>query len=437
MRILRALAGLVLGIAVFAGLLHFLIVVNFFQRLQDPEVYRLAIDEIDAYNRVYDEVLVYEALKVQTKDLLNGVDIEVQEEAVGVLRDVMPPAYLREQTENNIERFTGFLIRDRKELNFYVQLKEPLSRVEPAILKRVDKVIDELEINEPGRPDCSLLSLQTLAAESAAPFARLSEGKLPKSAPSLDILTRECRHQEFDSWFDRVLNDRAMTSEAARILEKEKENLRQSFVDGETRAFLKLAVAPLLTPLIDDAVRDVRRDLQPGDRLDLLEKLSENSEDISRQDIDERAETLRDTASAANGVGRIVALVLVIVGSLLLAAIHFPRPADMLRWPGVALLMSGGVCLIVGLVVNSSLPGRIKDAIVRPTSYSSEIPIAAINLAGDLVESFVRQVTAGFIPGVVAVMVIGGVLVVSSLSSGGFWSLVRRVLPGSGGDSRR
>ena len=171
--------------------------------------------------------------------------------------------------------------------------------------------------------------------------------------------------------------------------------------------------------------------------MDLLEKLSENSEDISRQDIDERAETLRDTASAANGVGRIVALVLVIVGSLLLAAIHFPRPADMLRWPGVALLMSGGVCLIVGLVVNSSLPGRIKDAIVRPTSYSSEIPIAAINLAGDLVESFVRQVTAGFIPGVVAVMVIGGVLVVSSLSSGGFWSLVRRVLPGSGGDSRR
>ena len=437
MRILRALAGLVLGIVVFVGLLHFLIVVNFFQRLQDPEVYRLAIDEIDAYNRVYDEVLVYEALKVQTKDLLNGVDIEVQEEAVGVLRDVMPPAYLREQTENNIERFTGFLIRDRKELNFYVQLKEPLSRVEPAILKRVDKVIDELEINEPGRPDCSLLSLQTLAAESAVPFARLSEGKLPESAPSLDILTRECRHREFDSWFDRVLNDRAMTSEAARILEKEKENLRQSFVDGETRAFLKLAVAPLLTPLIDDAVRDVRRDLQPGDRLDLLEELSENSEDISRQDIDEQAETLRDTASAANGVGRIVALVLVIVGSLLLAAIHFPRPADMLRWPGVALLMGGGVCLIVGLVVNSSVPGRIKDAIVRPTSYSSEIPIAAINLAGDLVESFVRQVTAGFIPGVVTVMVVGGVLVVSSLSSGGFWSLVRRVLPGSGDDSRR
>ena len=437
MTIFRAVAGLFLGIVVFAGLLYFIVVVNLSQRLEDPKVYRLAIDENDAYNRVYDEVLVDEALQDQARNLMGGVDIEVQEEAVEVLKDVMPPAYLREQTEQNIERFTGFLIGDRKELNFYVELKEPLSRVKPAVLKRINKVIDEVEIKESGLPGCSLVSLQRLAVDSAEPFAKLSDGKMPESAPSLNILTRECREQEFDSWFDRVLNDPAMNSEAARILEREKEDLRQSFVDGDTRAFLQQAAAPLVTPLIDDAIRDIRRNLQRNDRLDLLEELAENSEDISREDISEQAVSLRDTVSAANGIGRVVTLVMVIVGSLLLAAVHFPRPGDMLRWPGVALLMGGGVCLIVGFVVNSSVPGRIKDAIVRPTSYSSEIPTAAISIAGDLVESFARQVTAGFIPAAVTVMLIGGALVVASLFSGALWTLVRRLLPVSDGDGRR
>ena len=56
--LLRAAAGLVLGMVVFAGLLYLLVVVNFSQRLEDSEVYRDAIQETDAYNRIYDEVLV-------------------------------------------------------------------------------------------------------------------------------------------------------------------------------------------------------------------------------------------------------------------------------------------------------------------------------------------------------------------------------------------
>ena len=49
-----------------------------------------------------------EALKDQTGNLLGDVDIRVHEEAVEVLREVMPPAYLQEQTEENIDRFTEF-----------------------------------------------------------------------------------------------------------------------------------------------------------------------------------------------------------------------------------------------------------------------------------------------------------------------------------------
>lgn len=439
MTLVRALAGLVLGMVVFAGLLYFLLLVNFTQRLEDPEVYSIAINDTDAYNRVYDEVLVDDALEEPVGDLLGGVEVddEVREDAVEVLRDVMPPAYLREQTEANIERFTGFLVEDLRRLDFYVELEEPLERIEPAVLDRVYRIIDDLEIAEPVSPGCSIVSVQRLASEAALPWSRLSDGKLPETAPSLEILTRECRRTEFDAWFERVLDDPVMNSEAARILAGEKENLRPSFVEGDTKEFLKEVATPLITPLIDDAIRDIRRDLQRGDRLDLLDKLAENSDDLSRRDIDRQAESLRNTVRQANGPGRIVSLAMIVVGVLLMAAVHFPKPGDMLRWPGITLLMGGGVCLAVGFVVNSAIPGEIKDAIVYSASYSPEIPTAAISLAGDLVESFARQSTAGFIPAAVAVMVVGGLLLAGSFFASILWAILRRLIPGSGGGNDR
>ena len=374
MVIVRALAGLVLGLVIFAGLLYLLVVVNFSQRLEDPEVYRAAIDENDAYNRVYDEVLVDDALDDQTEDLLGGVEFDVRDEAVEILKDVMPPAYLREQTEANIDRLTGFLKEDIDSLNFYIELEEPLERVEPAVLERIYKKIDELQIEGPQISGCSETSLRQLARQSALPYVQLSDGEIPDSAPSLEVLNRECRAQEFDRWFDLVLIDPSMNSEAARILEEEKEVLRQDFEDGDTRAFLKQAATSLVTPVIEDAIRDIRRDLQRNDRLDILDKLAENSDDISRSDIDEQAESLRGTVRTANGSGRIIALVMVIVGVLLLGAVHLPKPTDVLRWPGVSLLLGGGVCLAVGFVLNSAVPGAIREAVGRPASYSSDIP---------------------------------------------------------------
>ena len=346
--LLRALAGLILGMVVFAGLIYHLVVVNFSQRLENPEVYNVAINDTDAYNRIYDEVLVDEALDAQTANLVGDLDIAVNQEAVEVLKDVMPPAYLREQTEDNIERFTGFLRHDLDDLEIYVGLKEPLGRIEPAVLDKVHRIIDELEIKEPETAGCSLESVQRLAAASAEPYARLSEGELPQASPSLGILTRECRQREFDRWFDLVLDDPAMNSQAALILDGRKEEIRESFVEGDTRAFLKVVADSLVEPQIEDAVVDIRRNLQRNDRFDVLQWMADESDDLTREEIREQAESLRDVVSAANGPGKIVSLLMVVLGCLLMALVHLPRPAEMLRWPGITLAMGGGVCLASG-----------------------------------------------------------------------------------------
>ena len=327
MTVLRAFGGLMLGLLVFAGLLYLLVVVNFVQRLDDPELYRAAFTDTDAYNRIYDEVLVDAAVQDETLDLLGGVGLETHE-AIAALRDVMPPAYLQEQVEANIDRLAGFLSHDLERLDLFLELREPLDRVEAVVLDKAEQVITELEVEEPptATTECTTDSLQSLASDLADEFADLSTGQLPESIPSLQTLDEDCRRQEFDNWIDRVASSPQLDAETAKIIEDEKDDLRESFIEGDTRAFLEKAAAPLVSPVIDDSLEEIRQDLQLNDRLDLLEKLAEGSDDLTREDIDERAELLRDTVSTASGTGGIVALLVVIAGSLLLAALYVPTP---------------------------------------------------------------------------------------------------------------
>ena len=439
--IVRALAGLILGLVVFAGLLYLLVVVNFSQNLVESEVYDVAISDTDAYNRIYDEVLVDEALEDQTTDLLGGLDLTgdgdqaaSHQRAVETLREVLPPAYLQEQTEDNIDRFTSYLRYEREDLEVYIFLEEPLGRIEAASLNVVHQYIDNLEIEEPATSGCSLDSLRQLALASAEASAQISNGQLPQSAPSLNILTRECREREFELWFNLVLDSPLMNSQAAEILEGRLEELRDPFVEGDTRVFLKAVADPLVKHLVDDAVSDIRRELQRNDRFDVLQWLADESGDATKEDIEEQAETLREVVSTANGPGRYAALAMVIVGILLMAVVHLPNPANMLRWPGITLAIGGGICLIVGFVLSSAIPGQFNDAIARAASYSADVPVSAVRLAGDLAESFARQATAGFIPMAVIVIAIGGVLAVASLTIGALSGVARRILPGSGGN---
>ena len=485
MVILRALAGLVLGLAIFAGLMYSLVLGNFSQRLEDPEVYNVAISETDAYNRIYDEVLLDDVLEDELADLLGDMDFQGHGDAdpVEVLRGVMPPAYLQEQTEANIARFTAYLRHETDDLQVYVDLSEPLERIEPVVYQEVDRIVDQLEFQDIQELGCSEATRAQLSAEYAEMLDRVSRGTLPESVSPLPGLAMVCYEGGPDDWIDDVLVSPVINSRAARLLSDARESLREPLaaiqqsladllepirplidaarsllspitsriqgvaqdalsaaaqgVEQASRATLKQLARPLIQPRIDAAVADIRLQLKPGDRLDLLEKLAENSDDFTRDDIRQQAESLRDTVSTANGPGRIIALLMVIIGSILLAVVYIPRPADMLRWPGITLFLGSGVCLVVGVVINSAVPGRIKDAIVHSTSYAPDVPTAAIDLAGDLLESFAQQSTAGFIPAAATVMAIGVVLVVASFFASALWAILRGVLPGSGGNSRR
>ena len=55
---------------------------------------------------------------------------------------------------------------------------------------------------------------------------------------------------------------------------------------------------------------------------------------------------MRDLATVSNDLGKVIALVVAVIGSVLLALVHRPNQAHMLRWPGVVLAFSGAVSLM-------------------------------------------------------------------------------------------
>ena len=434
MALLRVLGRLVLGLAILAGLLHFLVISNFTQRLVTSEVYDVAISDTDAYNRIYDEVLVDDALSDQTEDLLGGLQIDTHQRVVELLRQIMPPAYLQEQSENNIDGFTGFLNGDMERLEIFVDLSEPLERIEPTASAEVLRHIDEeLAIFQPPEADCSTSTIARLTAETAGPLDQFSNGELPDSAPSLQSMTSQCRETEFDGWFQQLVADPRLSSQASLLLQEAQEDLQKLFVDGDTQAFLEEAALQLTAPLAVDAVADIRRELIPGDRLDLIEKLLEESDNSTREELDLQMEDLRDGLSFSNGTGRVISAALIVVGGLLLALVHLPNPAQVLRWPGVSLAMGGGVCLITGVVMNSAIPSQMNRAVTYSTNFSADVPAAAVNLAGDLLESFGRQATSGYLIPALVVLIVGIVLIAASFGADALLGAAKKVLPGSRG----
>ena len=426
----RVFGGLLLGLAVVVGLLYLLVAANLSRNLVKSETYNIAISDTGAYDRIYEEVLADPDVEAEIGNLLGGVEFDQVDEVIGILREVMPPSYIQAQTEDNINRFTGFLRGEREELEIYARLRLPLQRVESAVLGEVHQRVEEMEIREPASTGCSVSHLRQLAAASAVPLSQLSAGQIPQSAPSLEMLSQECREREYDRWFGLLLEDAAIDRQTKDILERENTNLRRNFVGGDTRAFLKAVAGPLAKPLIDEAVGDIRRNLHRSEQFDILQWLADESEDISRRDIDEQAESLRDVASAVNGTGRVIALVVVIAGLLLMALIHLPRPARMLGWTGITLAVGGGVSLLAGFALNSMLPGRIGNAVLDRALYFDDAPVSAINLAADLATSLAGQATTGFMPMTVAVIAVGGALIVVSPFSGALTGPVRRILPG-------
>tara|TARA_B100000949_G_scaffold54804_1_gene48249 strand:+ start:51 stop:1310 length:1260 start_codon:yes stop_codon:yes gene_type:complete len=416
----------VLGVVIFVGFLFVLILNNFSDKLLSADFYMSTIAAEDTYDRIYNEVLVDDELKDRTQELLGDIKVVEHQEIVDLLEEIMPPAYIKGQVEASIDRTIDYINEDVDRLEVYVELAEPLENVKTVMFAYMDAKIDGLRVEETqGFGGCTPSSLGGLAERYVDTFSGLSEGVVPESIPSIKEISAPCRIILFELVFGSLVDDSGLSDDAKQSLNDGKGELRLPFAMGDTLEVLKVSTRLLAGPLMDDAIESVRADLDENGRYDLIRQLAEWNDDTTEAEIRQDIDDGRVWISRANNFGDLTSLILVIGGAVLMGLVFFPTFSSMLRWPGVALLITGTFFFAAGKIAESEVPDRLTYVIESGADKVSEVPPSVTDLGGDILISFGSQLTDGFAGPSITLLVIGAVLLGSSF----FTIVIKRFIP--------
>ena len=415
-----------LGVVIFVGFLFFLILNNFSDKLLSADFYMNTIAAEDTYDRIYNEVLVDDELKDRTQELLGDIKVVEHQEIVDLLEEIMPPAYIKGQVEASIDRTIDYINEDVDRLEVYVELAEPLENVKTVMFAYMDAKIDGLRVEETqGFGGCTPSSLGGLAERYVDTSGGLSEGVAPESIPAIKEISAPCRIILFELVFGSLVDDSGLSDDAKQSLNDGKGELRLSFAMGDTLEVLKVSTRLLAGPLMDDAIESVRADLDENGRFDLIRQLAEWDDDTTEAEIRQDIDDGRVWISRANNFGDLTSLILVIGGAVLMGLVFFPTLSSMLRWPGVALLITGTFFFAAGKIAESEVPDRLTYVIESGADKVSEVPPSVTDLGGDILISFGSQLTDGFAGPSITLLVIGAVLLGSSF----FTIVIKRFIP--------
>ena len=415
-----------LGVVIFVGFLFVLILNNFSDKLLSADFYMSTIAAEDTYDRIYNEVLVDDELKDRTQELLGDIKVVEHQEIVDLLEEIMPPAYIKGQVEASIDRTIDYINEDVDRLEVYVELAEPLENVKTVMFAYMDAKIDGLRVEETqGFGGCTPSSLGGLAERYVDTFSGLSEGVVPESIPSIKEISAPCRIILFELVFGSLVDDSGLSDDAKQSLNDGKGELRLPFAMGDTLEVLKVSTRLLAGPLMDDAIESVRADLDENGRFDLIRQLAEWDDDTTEAEIRQDIDDGRVWISRANNFGDLTSLILVIGGAVLMGLVFFPTFSSMLRWPGVALLITGTFFFAAGKIAESEVPDRLTYVIESGADKVSEVPPSVTDLGGDILISFGSQLTDGFAGPSITLLVIGAVLLGSSF----FTIVIKRFIP--------
>ena len=236
----------------------------------------------------------------------------------------------------------------------------------------------------------------------------LAVASRPLIEPVVDLFIDDA----YDRAVEELRKDGSISEEAFDGLKERKDAIKEHLGNGDLKEALKLGGRALATPLIDDAIEDIVEELDDQKCLDIIAEAAEAEEKgQTREEFLDDTDTLRDVIDRG-GLGTVGAIVIIVVGSILMAIVQIPRMASGLRWPGMTLFLSGLVFLVIGLVAKSVLPGKFDNLLDR--SDTGDIPPTMINIITDVLDSVGQDIAGGFVGPAITVMIIGGVLLAAS-----------------------
>ena len=424
--ILRFVATPILGIAIFAGLLLTLVGNNIADKLLDADFYTNTIAEHNTYNRIYDDVLQDQKAKDKVQELLGDVKVVSPEDIIGLVRGLLPPEYLQSQVEGAIQRAMAYFNEDSDTLELYLEMGPAIDKIKPTLLDYVDRRIDGIPEADPGPGECNPETVKSVRDGYQEVFRGLAGGRVPASLPSIKVIAEPCRVLIFDSAFPALFADDTLDSRITQALGNSTDDIRAAFVAGDTHGVLKAAARPLSEPLVDDVVAKIRERLDEGDRLNLIRVLAETNSDYTEEEIRVEVADAKELIVKYRALGGTLAALMLYGGAILLAVLHLPKLSAAMRWPGIFLLVSGGLIFIVGKILESKVVDWLITGVDQITANAPGIPGPAINLISDLVLSSGQQLTQGFAAPAFTVLIVGALLFAASI----VLSIVKPFIPG-------
>ena len=170
--------------------------------------------------------------------------------------------------------------------------------------------------------------------------------------------------------------------------------------EGRIRDAVRASVPTLTSPLMAGAIDELKKDLDGRSRLDLVQKAAEQT-GPTREDFLEQFDIVREVV-ARGWVAKWLMLLVMAGAALVMAAIHLPRMASALRFPGLALFFSGLLVLALGLVLRYRLLGEPLNR-----EGAGSIPPSLVDIANDVFASMASDIGSGFIA-FAAVLAIAG-----------------------------
>ena len=409
--LIRSVAALILGLAVFAGFGLWLILSQVSGKLYDPAVYADALTAADAYPRLYSDLLAGPAGEGWARDFL-GEGLPVADaDLIALMQEIAPPEYLQGQVEGNLHRAAAYFREETEPLELYLELADPLARMTPAALNYLDRRIDRLEVVEP-----ELLSHPFTGADYARALGESLNGLIfrqtvPETIPSIRILPEPLRPAAFDLVMSQLPDYLALSPESRADLAAAAPELRAQFTAGNTRPFLKAAARSIAKPVLEREIVAARAEsgLEDQSRLPLLPLLAAATGYPSAGELSAELDRLRSDFNHFLHRGRLISLAVVLLGTALLGLLYLPAWLRCLRWPGITWLLSGLAAFGLGWLAMAVLPGAAAEAIRGWLASDAAISPAAVNLLADLAQELAAGLLAGVGNGGLALALLGAV----------------------------
>lgn len=340
----------------------------------EPSTYTGSLDEVDAYERVYSEFLTTVEERETTEQLLAYTDVSA-EDTEAMVRAILPPGHLQREVERNVEHALAYLRGDTGALDLSIDLRPVLENMGPVLS-------DYLQARIAALPMEPVTDYETFLVEMDAAVATVREGHDPAVLPSYPLNEAE-RLETLSLVFPEARDVDTATLEA----------LDDALAAGDTRAALSLVIDDLLARRLDDALAEIRAELQPGDRLDFVAQMAE---DEGRT----RDEVLDDWAAVRRNVSRFttwarpltfIALALTIAG---LALVQLPSRRRALATVSVACLSLALAGSVVWWLHHDVAPSMVRNAIIE---RQSETSVALTRIAADAAEAAVRRTASAYL----------------------------------------